>query len=164
MPLSPTSGPGGGSSFTPVGAVLRVTAALSVRTVASHPLLWDAAVNNEWNATPITSMPSGLGITVALDGTSEDIHFTSAGTWAITLYASSSADATFAAQILDGLAFQSNFDSPRALAGQGATGNLSGVYNLPSGAILSPYIATVVAATANPYVLNTAECMIVRLG
>lgn len=62
--------------------------------IDSVPISWDTAYDNSADFNPITELPAGLGLTLAIDGSSPGITTEEAGIWAYTLSFSAPIDAT----------------------------------------------------------------------
>jgi hypothetical protein len=139
-------------------------AALDVAAVAAYPLKWTSAVDNVWDFGVLASLPTDLGLTATLNGTSSHIDATEAGYWSFATFVElSAADATWLGYLEDGLWSVENLARQVEGATQDqARATLAYSVGLPSGGRLSPTIQTVqVAAGA---LTATALMAIVRLG
>lgn len=149
-----------GPGITMPTCVLQATAT-DIHLVASHPLLWDALLDNPYNFNPITAIPDGLGLTFLFNGTSAVIATTEAGTWSFSLAVAFAQDAAWtgllgldqsAAMELSGIG---NVPNPRLA--------ISEVVTYPAAAGFTPQVVTDTQSTANP--LNASAILtIVRLG
>lgn len=155
-----------GGGFTPVACLLAREADFNVHDVAGYPVLWDALYDDLWNQEPLMSIPDGLGLTFAFDGSSSRVTAAEAGVWAFSYYAIRQVDASLACRlVLGGIGpnfpwvQQNNAGSPVVDPYIAASLTLS----LPAGAHIDHTIETLVVATANPHNVQQVQLTIVRL-
>ena len=129
-------------------------AALDIRPVGTHPILWDALYNNIWDFTPLAAIPAGLGLSFSFDGSSGTITTTTAGTWVFYYVFARGGDATYFGVLSTGLG-SNVWDE--------ASSFRSVVATLPSGAALDQAVVTSQLATSNPYNLTTCTIAIARI-
>jgi hypothetical protein len=154
-----SSHPSGG--FTPVTVYLD-TGLFDIHDAGVHALKWTVAHDNPWDYNVLLSLPAGLGLTTAINGTGDgSITTTEAGTWAFSLVAGVAGDVTWTGSL------RLDDNTSAAQSGNGAVNgsprmNVAQTVYYPSGAAFTPAFVTVSAATADPY-NNSASLVIVRL-
>lgn len=151
---------GGGGGFAPVSVVLQAQG-VNVHAVAAHDMKWDRALDNLWDANAITSLPTGIGVTAAIDGSDATITTTVRGTWSFAYsLLVISGDATYSGIFNDGLGIVNDLE----LVGH-ATQSLqfaaSAVVSLPAAAAFPASVTTLVSAAAGQTV--TAQLCMTRL-
>lgn len=152
----------GASRFATASVVLGA-AAVDIHAIASYFPSWNAAYDDTLNYNTLSALPAGLGLTVAIDGSSPDITTTVAGVWFFGMQASLAADATAEVKLSENSwGLQVDF-SPRGVPAGGYQLHIGEVVTLPSGAVGKFLLGTVAAATANPYNAAGLYATIARL-
>lgn len=163
--MSPPSSHGGSQ---PVACLLACNTNFNVHDAGAHDVLWDALYDNFWDFNPLASIPDGLGLTFAFDGSSSLIVPTEAGTWALSYFAERVADTNWGGEFaVGGVGLSFPFVQPRIGTGtsQGTpfmAGSLTAP--LPSGTQLTHQVVTDNAASSAPSNVVQVFLSIVRLG
>lgn len=150
----------GGSGFDPVCVYLQQIAPIDINGSGAHLIKWDRALDDPWSFNTLTSLPAGLGITTAIDGTDGSLTTTEAGVWAFTLLMGLPADATWAGLLTLDDNTQARQQSVPATVGSSFV--VQETIKYPAGAVLIPQVGTQTPATATPYNANPS-LVIVRL-
>jgi hypothetical protein len=149
------------ASIPLVSCVIARDAALDVRTVADHPILWDALYDNFSALGVLAAIPAGLGLSFVFNGSSATITTTTAGVWSFTYTGMSlSQDATWLGA-LDTRFGAQQFDVSN---GAGLVALVSQTLALPSGVAFGPQVSVSAQATAGAYTLSNAYLIATRLG
>jgi hypothetical protein len=149
------------ASIPLVSCVIARDAPLDVRTVADHPILWDALYDNYEDFGVLAAIPSGLGLTFTFNGSAATITTTTAGVWAFTYTGMTLAqDATW----LGALDTRFGGQQLDVTGGSGLVAIVAQTLKLPSGVAFGPQVSVSAQATANPYALGNAYLIATRLG
>jgi len=151
---------GGGGGFTPV-SVVALMSAVDMHASNGYDVKWTGLIDNVYDANTLTSIPAGLGISFAFDGSNATLTTTTAGVWNFTLLvAPFDTDTQWRAAIhnvLTGFNPQIPTSVDQTFSGQDV-----GSFALPSGASWSYQIEVTEDSVLNPYPV-IAELSIVRI-
>lgn len=139
----------------PVVSVILRAQNLDVSGAGGVPCKWDLAADNFWDFNSLPSLPAGIGLTAAIDGSSSSITPTEAGVWAFSYeFLTTAGSPTIS--LTDGVGW---FTGIQSAGGKGAC---STVLALPLGSVVQPGISNV--SGADPGALAAVYLSIVRLG
>jgi hypothetical protein len=141
---------------------------MDIRAIGNHDAPWTSIQNNPQDATPLTSAPPGLGLSITADGAHPNISLLVDGAWAYELSIAliTGVDATLKAWAgVSGQLASYPFGPIAAGAellqlGPSCSGVFSG--SAGSGDVIRARVHTDATATANPYNV-TAALFLVRI-
>lgn len=143
-----------------VSCVISRDNSIDVHDLDSHPFLWDALYDNYSDFNTLSSIPDGLGLTFAFDGSSADITTDEAGVWAFYYNLTMGPDDTWRGAL--DTRFGSHTIQVSATAGSSIV--ITQVLALPAALTFGPQLNTTVQATADPFNLGGAALIATRLG
>lgn len=148
---------GSGKKFEPVQCVLQQT--LNVGSAGHHYIGWSAIYNNPVEWSPLSEIPSGLGLSFSLDGVPSGFTVEEDGTWAFSFSSSIQVDANYKGWLSPALVGSSSY----VTAGSSPMTAISVTAKLLAGYSFSPEIVTATAAAAGPSFSAVVRAVIVRL-